>query len=107
MSEEQKYAIIHTGGKQVRVATGDVVDVELLHQEAGPVEFNDVLLVVDGANVKVGTPHVEGGKVCGELIRDIKGPKVIAFKFKRRKNYHRKVGHRQPYSRVKITAIEG
>ena len=108
MSEQQeKYAIIRTGGKQLRVAAGDVIDVELLGQERGPVEFSDVALLSDGGSVKVGTPHVEGCKVLGELVDEVKGPKVIAFKYKRRKNCHRKVGHRQPYSRVKIIAIEG
>ncbi|MGE3954365.1 MAG: 50S ribosomal protein L21 [Parachlamydiales bacterium] len=107
MSKEEKFAIIHTGGKQLRVATGDVVDVELLGQEEGPVEFREVLLLSSGGAVKVGKPHVDGAAVKGELVGDIKGPKVIVFKYKRRKNNHRKVGHRQSYSRVKITAIEG
>jgi len=102
-----KYAIIRTGGKQYRVQAGDVVDVELLGAEAGPVEFKEVLLVGEGEAIKVGKPIVDQAVVKGELMADVKGPKVISFKFKRRKNYHRKIGHRQGYSRVKITAIEG
>lgn len=98
-----KYAIIRTGGKQYRVEEGDVIDVEKLAvSEDKKVEFNEVLF----CEGKVGTPIVEGCKVVGELIDEVRGKKVIAFKYKRRQNYHRKVGHRQPYSRVKIMGIQ-
>ncbi len=101
------YAIIKTGGKQYRVQQGDVIEVELLKNEEGQVEFKEVLFFNDGSSVKIGVPVVENCLVKGELMGEIKGPKVIAFKYKRRKNYRRKVGHRQRYSRVKITEISG
>ncbi len=98
------YAIIETGGKQYRVQEGDELDVELLGQE-GSVLFDKVLFYTDGSNAKVGVPHVSACKVHAEVLGLAKGPKVIAFKYKRRKNYRRTVGHRQKYSRVKITKI--
>lgn len=104
----KRAAIIQTGGKQVRVSEGDIIDVELLKNVDGDkVKFEEVLLVGEEANTKVGQPFVEGCVVEGELMGEVKGPKVIAFKYKRRKSYHRKVGHRQRYSRVKITSIAG
>jgi len=101
------YAIIQTGGKQYQVEEGDTIEVELLGTESGTVEFKEVLFLNDGQAIRVGTPHVEGCSVKGAIIGDKKGPKVISFKYKRRKNYHRKVGHRHKYSVVKITAIAG
>jgi len=102
------YAIIETGGKQYRVEEGDVIDVELLGIEKnGKVEFKNVLLLNTGSAAKVGKPHVDGCIVHGELMQEVRGPKVISFKYKKRKNYRRKVGHRQNYSRVKITEIKG
>jgi len=99
------YAIIESGGKQYRVEKGDVIDVELLETEAGKkVEFN-VLFLNTGNAAKIGTPYVSKSMVHGELVQEVKGPKVIAFKYKRRKPIRRKVGHRQRYSRVKITEI--
>ncbi len=98
------YAIIETGGKQYRVQEGDELDVELLGQE-GQVMFDKVLFYTDGSNAKVGAPHVAACKVHAEVLGIEKGPKVIAFKYKKRKNYRRTVGHRQKYSRVKITKI--
>lgn len=98
------YAIIETGGKQVRVQEGDVIDVELLHTEK-QVKFDKVLFVQKGEEVKVGAPHVAKCVVHGELIGEVKGPKVIAYKYKQRKRYRRTVGHRQKYSRVKISKI--
>ncbi len=100
------YAIIETGGKQYQVKEGDVIDVELLGKENGDVSFAEVLLLNDGKKVHIGTPHLKDFMVQGELIDQAKGPKVIAYKYKRRKNYRRKIGHRQKYSRVKITAIK-
>lgn len=100
------YAIIETGGKQVRVAEGDVIDVELVSvKEGNAVEFDHVLFINDGSSIQVGTPHLSNCIVQGELMDEVKGPKVINFKYKRRKNCRRKVGHRQRYSRVKITKI--
>lgn len=102
------YAIIQTGSKQYRVAEGDIIDVELLAQAPSEsVEFEDILLVHTGTDVKVGAPRVEGVSVKGEVISIVKGPKVIAFKYKRRKKCRRKIGHRQHYARVKIVKIAG
>jgi len=102
------YAIIETGGKQYRVQKDDVIDVELLEAEkGGKIEFKNVLFLGDGKASKVGVPYVTNSTVMGELVDEVKGPKVISFKYKKRKNYHRKVGHRQKYSRVKIKEIVG
>jgi large subunit ribosomal protein L21 len=100
------YAIIESGGKQYRVEKGDVIDVELLESEEGKnIEFS-VLFLNTGDVTKVGTPYVAKSIVHAELVQEVKGPKVIAFKYKRRKPIRRKVGHRQRYSRVKITDIK-
>lgn len=102
------YAIIETGGKQYRVEKDDVIDVELLGTGKGDkIVFDHVLFFNDGSVSKVGTPYIEKSSVIGELIDHVKGPKVIAFKYKQRKGVRRKVGHRQKYSRVKITEIAG
>jgi large subunit ribosomal protein L21 len=102
------YAIIKTGGKQYRVAAGDIINVELLGVENdSQVQFKDVLFFHDGAQAKVGAPVIAGCVVNGEVLGESKGPKVVAFKYKRRKMYRRKVGHRQRYTRVKITGIVG
>ena len=102
----EKYAVIQTGNKQYRVIEGDVIDVELLEGDNKKVEF-DVLLFSDGKKVKIGQPLVKGAKVSAEVLGDVRGPKVIAYKYKKRKSYHRKVGHRQDYARVKITKLTG
>jgi large subunit ribosomal protein L21 len=99
------YAIIETGGKQYRIQAGDVIEVELLKEEKD-VEFKNILVLSDGTNIKVGSPYVQEAVVKGEILEVSKGPKVIAYKYKRRKNYHRKKGHRQKYSKVKITEIK-
>ena len=99
------YAIIETGGKQYRIQAGDVIEVELLKEEK-EVEFKNILVLSDGTNIKVGSPYVQEAVVKGEILEVTKGPKVIAYKYKRRKNYHRKKGHRQKYSKVKITEIK-
>jgi ribosomal protein L21 len=100
------YAIIQTGGKQYRVEKGDVIDVELLESAAGgKVTFKEVLFLNNGGTIKLGNPHVPQCLVHGEFVSEVKGPKVIAFKYKERKTIRRKVGHRQRYSRVKITDI--
>jgi large subunit ribosomal protein L21 len=98
------YAIIETGGKQYRVEEGDMLDVELVGSN-GEVKFDKVLMIHDGQSAKVGSPHLAKCAVIGEIISIAKGPKVIAFKYKRCKNYRRTVGHRQKYSRVKINKI--
>jgi large subunit ribosomal protein L21 len=102
------YAIIETGGnKQHRVEEGDVIDIELLGSSDRDVSFPKVLLLHDGKAPQVGQPYVANCVVRGELLTEVKGPKVIAFKFKPCKRYRRTVGHRQRYARVKITKIEG
>ena len=102
------YAIIESGGKQYRVEKDDVIEVELLQPAANnKIQFKNVLFVHDGNNAKVGAPYVSKSAVIGELLQEIRGPKVIAFKYKRRKQIRRKVGHRQKYSKVKITEIVG
>lgn len=98
------YAIIETGGKQYRVQEGDILDVELLHAD-GEVKFDKVLMVHDGHAPKIGLPHLAKCSVEAEVLEIAKGPKVIAFKYKKCKNYRRTVGHRQKYSRVKIKKI--
>ena len=100
------YAIIRTGGRQFRVAEGDTLDVDLLDVEPGKTAtFGDVLFFADGKDVTQGNPLVSGAKVTAEVLEQRKDKKVIAFKYKRRKGYHRKQGHRQHYLEVKITGI--
>jgi large subunit ribosomal protein L21 len=102
------YAVIQTGGKQYRVMPGQDVQIEKLPGGAGdPVTFDQVLLTSDGENVRVGQPLVESSKVLGRILRQTKGKKVTIIKFKRRKDYRRKRGHRQPLTLVRIETIEG
>ena len=101
------YAVIETGGKQYRVQEGDIINVEKLNVEAGDVvTFDRVLLVSDGKEVKVGTPYVDQA-VTGTVVENGKGKKVIIFKYKAKKDYRKKQGHRQPYTMVKIEALGG
>ena len=100
------YAIIKTGGRQFRVAEGDTIDVDLLDVDAGKTAtFGDVLMFADGKDVTHGNPVVSGAKVTAEVLEQRKDKKVIAFKYKRRKGYHRTVGHRRKLTRVKIKSI--
>jgi len=99
------YAIIQTGGKQYRVAEGDLIDVEKLDVEAGTDAKLDVLLLADGDKVQVGSPLLSGAAVTAEVVDQHKGEKVVAFKYKRRKGYHRTVGHRRQLTRLKIKSI--
>ena len=100
------YAVIKTGGKQYRVSENDVITIETVEGDAGAkVEFRDVLLIGGEAGTKVGTPIVKGATVTGEVVKQTRGPKVIAFKKRRRKNSRRKRGHRQDLTMVKITGI--
>ena len=100
------YAIIRTGGRQYRVAEGDTIDIDLLEGESGKkLTFDEVLMHADGEKVSHGTPSVSGAKVVGEVVEQRKGEKVLAFKYRRRKGYHRTVGHRRKLTRVKITGI--
>ena len=100
------YAVIKTGGKQYRVAENDVLEIERLAGDAGgSVEFTEVLMVGEGESVKFGKPLIAGAKVLAELVEQTRGPKVIAFKKRRRKNSRRKKGHRQDLTKVRITGI--
>ena len=99
------YAIIATGGKQYRVSEGDVLYIEKIDAEVGSTVSFDVLLVENNGEVKVGTPVVEGVKVEGKVVGQVRGEKIIVFKYKSKKNYRRKQGHRQPYTKVEITKI--
>lgn len=102
------YAVIETGGKQYRVAPGDTIEIERLETEAGkPHVFERVLLVANEGKVSIGTPIVNAASVQGDVQEHFRGDKKIAFKMKRRKGYHRTVGHRQELTRVKITEIKG
>ena len=101
------YAIIESCGKQYKVSEGDVVYFEKLDTEEGKkVTFDNVILVSDDKNVKVGTPYVKGCKVEGTVVGHGKGKKIIVYKYKAKKNYRRTQGHRQPYTKVEIKSIK-
>ncbi len=100
------YAIIKTGGRQYRVAEGDTIDVDLLDAEVGKTTtFGEVLLHADGDRLTHGDPLISDANVTAEVVEQRKDKKVVAFKFKRRKGYHRTVGHRRKLTRVKIKSI--
>ncbi len=102
------YAIIETGGKQYKVQNGDQIRVEKLNAEAGStVVFDKVLAAGEGSDIKVGTPYLDGLTVEGEVIESGKGDKVIIFKYKAKKDYRKKQGHRQPYTLVEINSVAG
>lgn len=101
------YAVIETGGKQYRVQEGDVITIEKLNAEVGEtVTFDKVLVLGEGKDVKVGTPYVDAA-VTGSVVENGKGQKVIIFKYKAKKDYRKKQGHRQPYTMVKIESLGG
>ena len=99
------YAIIKTGGKQYRVAEGDVITIEKLDAE-GSVTFDQVLTVVKDGDVKVGAPLVDGAKVTGTVLEHGKAKKILVFKYKSKSNYRRRQGHRQPFTKVRIESIQ-
>jgi len=99
------YAIIETGGKQVKVEEGQEVYIELLDAEVGDTVTFDKVLLVGGDDVKVGAPLVEGASVTGKVEKHGRDKKIIVFKYKAKKNYRRKQGHRQPYTKVTIEKI--
>ena len=102
------YAIIETGGKQYRVSEGDVITVEKIAANEGDVvTFDQVLTVVNDADVKVGTPVVEGAKITAKVEKQDKARKILVFKYKAKSNYRRRQGHRQPFTKVQIKKIEG
>ena len=100
------FAVFESGGKQHRVSEGDVVKLEKLGGEPGDsIVFDRVMVVANGEDVSVGTPYLDSGKVTGEVVEQARDKKVRVIKFKRRKNYLRRAGHRQAYTAVRITAI--
>jgi len=100
------YAVIKTGGKQYKVSEGEILNFEKIEGDNGDtVSFDEVLLVSKDEDVQVGTPFVEGAKVVGEIISQIRGPKITVFKMKRRKGYSKKTGHRQDLTSLKIKEI--
>jgi large subunit ribosomal protein L21 len=102
------FAVIRSGSKQYKVSEGEILDVELFDTEEGKEAIlNDVLMIGNGDVVTVGQPVIAGASVTAEIIGEVKGDKVIAFKYKRRKGYHRTVGHRQKRLRLKINKIVG
>ena len=101
------YAVIKTGGKQYKVSEGDEIIIEKLEVEEGAqVTFDEVFAVVDDEKVTIGQPKVEGAKVTATVVKNGKGPKIRIFKFKHKTNYRRRMGHRQPFTKVKIEKIE-
>lgn len=102
------YAIIKTGGKQYKVAEGDTLRIETVTGEPGTaVSFDEVLMIADGDNVKVGGPRVDGGSVSAEIVEHGRGDKIHILKHRRRKHSHKEQGHRQNFTKVKITGVSG
>lgn len=102
------YAVFSTGGKQYKATTGEVVRVEKLDADTGAtVELDQVLMVADGDDIRVGSPVIDGGKVTAEVVAHGRGEKVRIIKFRRRKHHMKQMGHRQYYTELKITGIEG
>ena len=101
-----KYAIIEDGGKQFKAVIGEAIDVDRYPLEVGEeIDMDRVLLISDGANVKVGTPFIQGAKVQATVIAHTKGPKIIVFRYKAKERIRSKTGHRQKYTQVRIDAI--
>lgn len=99
-------AIIETGGKQYRVAEGDVIYVEKLNVEEGTdIKFDTVIAVFEDEKVKLGAPYVKGVDVSGKVLKNGKNKKVVIFKYKSKKNYRKKTGHRQPYTKIQINTV--
>ncbi len=106
-ASDAKYAIVETGGKQYRVKVGDVLSVEKLDGEAGTnVTLDRVLLIGGNGDVQVGAPVIEGATVAATIADQYRGEKIVVFKYKPKKNYRRKTGHRQSLTRLQITGIE-
>lgn len=101
------YAVIQTGGKQYRVSQGDVLRVEKLAGDKGATLTFDQVLMLGGETVRVGQPTVAGATVTAQIVTQDRAKKIIVFKLKRRKNYRRKKGHRQPFTELRITGING
>jgi large subunit ribosomal protein L21 len=102
------YAIIATGGKQYKVTEGEALQIEKLKAEAGSqVEFDQVLMLVDGEKVEVGTPYLDGVKVTGEVVKQGRGEKIHIIKFRRRKHHMKRQGHRQDFTEIKVKSVKG
>lgn len=99
------YAIFETGGKQYKASKGDIVFVEKLDGEPGKLVSFDALVVADGDDIRIGTPIVEGAKVRAKIVEHGKEKKVVIFKYKPKRNYRKKQGHRQPFTKIRITSI--
>ncbi len=105
---QNMYAVIESGGKQHKVTDGEILNLEKLDLPAGETfDFEKVMLIGDGTDVKIGSPYVEGSKVSAEVLSHGRGKKIRIIKFNRRKHYRRQAGHRQWYTQVKITGIAG
>ena len=101
------YAVVSTGGKQYKVQKGETLRIEKIPGEVGgKVTFDKVLLVADGENIRVGQPVIEKAAVQASIVEQDKAKKILVFKYKRRKRYRRKAGHRQPYTAIRIDGIE-
>ena len=101
------YAVFKTGGKQYRATTGDVIKVEKINAEKGAtVELDQVLMIGEGEDVKIGTPYLEGGKVTATVVDHGRRDKIKVIKFKRRKSYRKQMGHRQYFTQIEITGID-
>ena len=102
------YAIIETGGKQYKIAEGDTLSVEKIKdtKQGDTITFNKVLLIDDGKTTKMGTPYIDGAKIEAELVEEGKGKKLHIMKFKSKSRYKRRLGHRQPYSKVSVKNIK-
>lgn len=98
------YAIIATGGKQYRVSEGDTIYIEKLENEVGDIVSFPVMML-SGETIEVGSPYIEGATVTGKIVRHGKGEKIVILKYKSKKNYRRKAGHRQPFTQVEITGV--
>lgn len=101
------YAIIATGGKQYKVSEGDIITIEKLKAEEGETVTFDEVLAISGDTMKIGTPTVEGATVTANVVKHGKGKKVVVYKYKRKTGYHKKKGHRQLFTQVKIEQING
>ena len=102
------YAVIETGGKQYRVSEGDVITVEKLNVEDGAnVELDKVLILGEGNDIKVGSPYIDGAKIMGRVVESGKAKKVVIYKYKSKKDYRKKQGHRQPYTMIEILSLDG
>jgi len=100
------YAVVRTGGKQLRVSPGDVIQIEKIQVEPGDeVELTDILMISTDQGTTVGTPKIDGAAVVCKAIGDGKGKKIVIYKYKRRKNFARKQGHRQPFTKLSVTDI--